>query len=427
MWSTDKWEEPLSKAKPFCISKRVVFEAYKRVKANKGAAGVDKESIADFEKDLKNNLYKIWNRMSSGSYFPPPVRELGIDKKGGGQRKLGVPTVSDRIAQMVVKIYFEPDVEPYFHPDSYGYRPGKSAIEAVGVARQRCWSYNWVLDLDIKGFFDNIDHDLMMRAVQKHTDCKWVLLYIERWLKAPVQLEDGSVENRDIGTPQGSVISPLLANLFLHYAFDEWMRRNHPNIAFERYADDIIVHCKSERQARWIKSVIEKRLKECKLELHPKKTKIVYCKDDDRRGNYRNKSFNFLGYTFRPRGVKARQRNRFFVGFTPALSNEAAKSMRDRIRAWKIHLMSDKAITDISRIVNPVVRGWINYYGHYYKSALHPIFNQLNRALAKWAMRKYKRLRGQKRKATVWLRRIAFNEPGLFAHWQCSGRPSADR
>jgi RNA-directed DNA polymerase len=328
---------------------------------------------------------------------------------------------------MVVKIYFEPDVEPYFHPDSYGYRPGKSAIEAVGVARQRCWSYNWVLDLDIKGFFDNIDHDLMMRAVQKHTDCKWVLLYIERWLKAPVQLEDGSVENRDIGTPQGSVISPLLANLFLHYAFDEWMRRNHPNIAFERYADDIIVHCKSERQARWIKSVIEKRLKECKLELHPKKTKIVYCKDDDRRGNYRNKSFNFLGYTFRPRGVKARQRNRFFVGFTPALSNEAAKSMRDRIRAWKIHLMSDKAITDISRIVNPVVRGWINYYGHYYKSALHPIFNQLNRALAKWAMRKYKRLRGQKRKATVWLRRIAFNEPGLFAHWQCSGRPSADR
>jgi RNA-directed DNA polymerase len=427
MWSTKEWEEPLSKAKPFCISKRVVFEAYKRVKANKGAAGVDKESIADFEKDLKNNLYKIWNRMSSGSYFPPPVRELGIDKKGGGQRKLGVPTVSDRIAQMVVKIYFEPDVEPYFHPDSYGYRPGKSAIEAVGVARQRCWSYNWVLDLDIKGFFDNIDHDLMMRAVQKHTDCKWVLLYIERWLKAPVQLEDGSVENRDIGTPQGSVISPLLANLFLHYAFDEWMRRNHPNIAFERYADDIIVHCKSERQARWIKSVIEKRLKECKLELHPKKTKIVYCKDDDRRGNYRNKSFNFLGYTFRPRGVKARQRNRFFVGFTPALSNEAAKSMRDRIRAWKIHLMSDKAITDISRIVNPVVRGWINYYGHYYKSALHPIFNQLNRALAKWAMRKYKRLRGQKRKATVWLRRIAFNEPGLFAHWQCSGRPSADR
>ena len=427
MWSTKEWEEPLSKAKPFCISKRVVFEAYKRVKANKGAAGIDKESITDFEKDLKNNLYKIWNRMSSGSYFPPPVREVGIDKKGGGQRKLGVPTVSDRIAQMVVKIHFEPDVEPHFHPDSYGYRPGRSAIEAVGVARQRCWSYNWVLDLDIKGFFDNIYHDLMMRAVQKHTDCKWVLLYIERWLKAPVQLEDGSVVNRGIGTPQGSVISPLLANLFLHYAFDEWMRRNHPNIAFERYADDIIVHCKSERQAKWIKSVIEKRLRECKLELHPKKTKIVYCKDDDRRGNYRNESFDFLGYTFRPRGVKAQHRNRFFVGFTPALSNEAAKSMRDRIRAWKIHLMSDKSITNISRIVNSVVRGWINYYGHYYKSALYPIFNQLNRALTKWAMRKYKRLRGQKQRATWWLKRIALLEPGLFAHWQCSGRPSADR
>jgi RNA-directed DNA polymerase len=427
MWSTKEWEEPLSKAKPFCISKRIVFEAYKRVKANKGAAGIDKESIADFEKDLKNNLYKIWNRMSSGSYFPPPVREVGIDKKGGGRRKLGVPTVSDRIAQMVVKIYFEPDVEPHFHPDSYGYRPGKSAIEAVGVARQRCWSYNWVLDLDIKGFFDNIDHDLMMCAVQKHTDSRWVLLYIERWLKAPVQLEDGSVVNRNIGTPQGSVISPLLANLFLHYAFDEWMRRNHPNIVFERYADDIIVHCKSERQAKWIKSVIEKRLRECKLELHPKKTKIVYCKDDDRRGNYRNESFDFLGYTFRPRGVKARHRNRFFVGFTPALSNEAAKSMRDRIRAWKIHLMSDKSITNISRIVNSVVRGWINYYGRYYKSALYPIFKQLNRALTKWAMRKYKRLRGQKQKATWWLKRIALHEPGLFAHWQCNGRPSADR
>ena len=426
-WATINWEEPLSKAKPFGISKAVVFEAYKRVKANKGAAGVDEESIADFEKDLKNNLYKIWNRMSSGSYFPPPVREVGVDKKDGGERKLGVPTVSDRIAQMVVKMYFEPKVEPYFHADSYGYRPGKSAIEAVGVARKRCWSYDWVVDLDIKGFFDHISRELLMRAVRKHTDCKWVLLYIERWLKAPVQLEDGSLISRDKGTPQGSVISPLLANLFLHYAFDEWMRRNYPYIPFERYADDIIVHCKSERQGKWIKEVIEKRLSECKLELNPNKTKIVYCKDKKRSGNYANEKFDFLGYTFRPRIVKARSANRFFVGFNPAVSEEAAKSVRDTIRGWRIHLMSDKSIDDISRIINPVVRGWLNYYGSYFRSALYPILNQLNNALRKWAMRKYKRLRGRRRKTTRWLRRMARRDPGLFAHWQFSKRSAAGR
>ncbi len=417
----------MSKAKPFSISKRVVFEAYKRVRANKGAAGVDNESIVDFEKDLKNNLYRIWNRMSSGSYFPPPVRVVEIEKKDGGQRRLGVPTVADRIAQMVVKMYLEPFVEPHFHPDSYAYRPNKSAIQAVGVARERCWRYDWVLDLDIRGFYDNIDHDLLMRAVRKHTDCKWILLYIERWLKALAQLEDGSQVNRDKGTPQGSVISPLLANLFLHYSFDEWMRRNHPHIPFERYADDIIVHCKSERQAEWIMSVIEKRLLECKLELHPEKTQIVYCKDDYRRGNYVNEKFDFLGYTFRSRGAKARHKKRFFVGFNPALSNKAAKSMGDTIRGWEIHLMSDKPIEDISQIINSVVRGWINYYGQYYRSALYPILNQLNNALRKWAMRKYKRLRGRKRKVTRWLRRIARRDPGLFAHWQYSKRPATGR
>lgn len=417
----------MSKAKPFSISKRVVFESYKRVKANKGAAGVDKESISDFEKDLKNNLYKIWNRMSSGSYFPPPVRVVKIEKKDGGQRRLGVPTVADRIAQMVVKMYLEPFVEPHFHPDSYAYRPNKSAIQAVGVARKRCWRYDWVLDFDIRGFYDNIDHDLLMRAVRKHTDCRWILLYIERWLKAPAQLEDGSLVNRDKGTPQGSVISPLLANLFLHYVFDEWMRRDHPHIPFERYADDVIVHCKSERQAEWIKSVIEKRLLACRLELHPEKTQIVYCKDDYRRGNYVNEKFDFLGYTFRPRGAKARHKKRFFVGFNPALSNKAAKSMGDTIRGWETHLMSDKAIEDISRIINSVVRGWINYYGQYYRSALYPIFNQLNNALRKWAMRKYKRLRGRKRNAVLWLRRIARRDRGLFAHWKFSAGPLAGR
>ena len=407
----------MSKAKPFGISKRVVFESYLRVKANKGAAGVDEESIADFEKDLKNNLYKIWNRMSSGSYFPPAVRLVEIAKKGGGQRKLGVPTVSDRIAQMVAKMYFEPEVDCYFHPDSYGYRPGKSAIEAVGVARKRCWRHDWVLDCDIKAFFDEIDHELLMRAVRKHTDNKWLLLYIERWQKAPVQAEDGTLISREKGSPQGSVISPLLANLFLHYAFDEWMRRNHDNIPFERYADDILVHCTSERQARWIKAVIERRLKECRLELNPEKTKIVYCRDSRRKGKYPGKKFDFLGYTFRPRGSKDRY-GRLFVGFLPAISDEAAKTIRSTIRSWRIHRMTDKSLKDLACMFNPKIRGWINYYGQFYKSALYRVLNQLNGALQRWAMRKYKKLRRRRRKAFHWMGRIAKQMPHLFAHWR---------
>jgi RNA-directed DNA polymerase len=416
----------MSKAKPFNISKRVVFEAYRRVKANKGAAGVDKESIADFEMDLKNNLYKIWNRMSSGSYFPPPVRAVEIGKKEGGQRRLGVPTVSDRIAQMVAKIYFEPEVEPYFHPDSYGYRPNKSALDAIGVARQRCWRYNWVLDLDIKGFFDNISHSLLMRAVRKHTQCKWLLLYIERWLKAPMQLTDGTLISRGKGSPQGSVISPLLSNLFLHYAFDEWMRRNHKNILFERYADDILVHGKNERQIKWIKAAIEDRLAECHLELHPEKTKTVYCMDQNRRGQYPNKKFDFLGYTFRARTAVSYD-GRFFVSFLPAVSDKAAKSMRAEIRSWRIHRNSDKSLRYLAAIVNPKFQGWINYYGRFYKSALYPIFNQLNRSLQRWAMRKYKKLRGRKRRATHWLGRIAVQMRYLFAHWRLGVTPSAGR
>ena len=415
----------MGKAKPFNISKRVVFEAYKRVRANQGAAGVDGESIADFERDLKNNLYKIWNRMSSGSYFPPAVRSVEIAKKNGGKRKLGVPTVSDRIAQMVAKMYFEPKVDHHFHPDSYGYRPGKSAIEAVGMARKRCWRHNWVLDLDIKGFFDNIDHGLLMRAVRKHTDIQWLLLYIERWLKAPVQTEDGTFVSREKGSPQGSVISPLLANLFLHYALDEWMRRNYENIPFERYADDILVHCKSERQARWIKDTIDKRLNQCGLELHPEKTKIVCCKNTSRRENYPNGKFDFLGYTFRLRLSKSRH-GEFFVSFLPAVSNEAAKSIRKTIRSWRLHRMTDKSIKDLAHMFNPIIRGWVNYYGQFYKSALRPVLNQLNGSLQRWAIRKYKKLRRRKRRAFYWLGRIAKQMPYLFAHWRLV-RQSAGR
>ena len=287
----------MRKAKSFEISKDVVLEAWKRIKANKGAAGVDSELISDFEENHKDNLYKIWNRMSSGSYSPPSFKTVAIPKKAGGERILGIPTVSDRVAQMVAKIYFEPLVEPYFHEDSYGYRPEKSAIQAVAVTRKRCWRYNWLLEFDIKGLFDNIEHDLLMKAVKHHTRNKWIFFYIERWLKTPFQQNDGTLVERTKGTPQGGVISPMLANLFLHYVFDKWMERNYPINPFCRYADDGITHCRTEAEAQLLLKALDARFKECGLELHPDKTKIVYCKDDDRRGDYPNISFDFLSYT----------------------------------------------------------------------------------------------------------------------------------
>lgn len=412
----------MSQAKPFDISKQVVWEAYKRVKSNRGTYGVDGESISDFEVNLKDNLYKVWNRMTSGSYFPPAVRAVEIPKGNGGKRVLGIPTVSDRIAQMVAKTYLEPKLEPHFHEDSYGYRPGKSAIEALGMARQRCWRRDWVLDLDIKGFFDNIDHELLMRAVKKHTDCAWILLYVERWLKVPSQGVDGVRVNRDKGTPQGGVISPLLANLFLHYALDVWMKKNHPNIPFERYADDAVFHCRTEVEAKTLREAIESRLRECRLELHPEKTKIVYCKDDDRRGSYPNEKFDFLGYTFRPRRSKNRA-GKFFVNFSPAISNEAAKSVRETMRTWRLHLRSDMRLEELSRATNVVLRGWINYYGRYYRSALYPTFKGLNRIMVKWAMRKYRRFRRRPKKAMYWLGTVAKRDPSLFAHWQMGVKP----
>jgi RNA-directed DNA polymerase len=418
-------EEPSKQAKPFCIPRQVVWEAYKRVKANQGAAGVDAESIETFEKDLEDNLYRIWNRMSSGTYFPPPVRSVPIPKKDGGTRYLGIPTVSDRIAQTVVKLYLEPVVEPIFHPDSYGYRPKKSALDAVGVARQRCWRYDWVIDLDIRGFFDNLDHTLVMRAVERYTQCRWILLYVGRWLEAPVQQEDGTLVPRTKGTPQGGVISPLLANIFLHLAFDDWMRRTHPAVPFERYADDVVAHCRTEEQAKQVLESIRKRLERCRLELHPEKTKIVYCRDDDRRGRYLHEKFNFLGYTFRPRRSKNRW-GKFFISFSPAVSNEAAKKMRQEMRSWRIHLRSDKAIDDLARMWNPVLRGWIQYYGRFYKSALYAVLRHFNGLLVRWAMRKYKRMRRHRRRAEHWLGGVARRDPRMFAHWQLLGlRPAA--
>jgi RNA-directed DNA polymerase len=412
----------MSEAKPYRISKQEVWKAYEKVKANKGAAGVDEQSIEDFDKKLKDNLYKIWNRMSSGSYFPPPVLAVEIDKDGGGKRKLGIPTVSDRIAQMVVKSRLEPEVEPLFVPDSYGYRPRKSALDAVGRARQRCWEYDWVIDLDIKGFFDNIDHELMDRAVRKHAKDQWAILYIERWLKAPLQEEGGQLGEREKGTPQGGVVSPLLANLFLHYTFDLWMRRKYPHLLFERYADDVIVHCRTEAQAQEVRAAIALRMQECRLELHPEKTKIVYCKDDDRRRTYAQEKFKFLGYTFRPRRSKNSKNGKFFINFSPAIAERASKAIRDEIRRWQLPKRSDKSLDDLSRMFNPKIRGWFQYYGRYYRSALYPLVQHLNRLLALWAKRKYKKLRGHFRRARHWIARISRRDPQLFAHWQMGAR-----
>ena len=406
-------------AKPFDIPKREVWEAFKKVKANQGAAGVDGQSILEFEANLADNLYKLWNRLSAGSYFPPPVRRVDIPKgTGGGTRMLGIPTVADRVDQEVVRRNLVPRLEPVFHADSYGYRPGRSAIDAVRIARQRCWRYDWVLDLDVQAFFDSLDHELLLRALRKHTDVPWVLLYVERWLKAPMQGEDGSLEPRDAGTPQGGVASPILANLFLHYAFDMWMARNHPRIPFERYADDVICHCRTRREAEALQASLEARFVSCGLALHPTKTRIVYCKDTNRRDSYPDVTFDFLGYTFQPRLAAWHGGKQFGVSFLPAAAGKALKEIRRVIRRWGLQRRSDKALDDLARMFNPYIRGWINYYSHFYKSALRPTLRRIDVHLIKWARRKFKRLRQKSKGARAWLARVIRTSPGLFAHWK---------
>ena len=413
-----------TKTKPFLISKKLVMEAYQRVKANRGAAGVDHQSLEAFEVRLKDNLYRLWNRMSSGSYLPPPVRAVTIPKKVGGERLLGIPTVSDRIAQMVVKLMLEPSVEPYFLADSYGYRPGKSALDAVEVTRKRCWKYDWVVEFDIRGLFDAIDHTLMMRALQRHTKCPWVVLYIERWLTAQIEMPDEQLVSRTKGTPQGGVISPLLANLFMHYAFDAWMTREFPDTPWCRYADDGVIHCRTEAEALQVKEALSTRMMGCLLELHPEKTRIVYCKDGSRKGTYADVAFDFLGYTFRRRPTKNTKANTVFSNFSPAASSASLKAMRQRVRRENFRNKPIYSLEAIARYFNPILRGWIQYYGRFYRSELYAVFRHFNQTLVAWAMRKYKRFHRRRVAASRFLQCIAEQQPDLFVHWKIGMRGS---
>lgn len=413
----------MEETKPFKISKQIVKIAFERVKANKGAYGVDEQSITEFEENLKDNLYKIWNRMSSGTYFPKPVKAVAIPKKSGGTRILGIPTVEDRVAQMVAKIYFEPNVEKIFHEDSYGYRPNKSAIQAIGVLRERCWRKDWVVDFDIKGLFDNIRHDYLIEMVKRHTEKQWIILYIERWLKTPFKMQDGTIVERVAGTPQGGVISPVLANLFMHYVFDDFMSKEFPNVPFVRYADDGAFNCVSIKQAKYVIKVLDKRFKVFGLELNLDKTKIVYCKDDSRTGDYENTSFDFLGYTFRKR-IARKKTGKLFVSFLPAMSDKSQKEIRKIIRDWRLQDKTSKSLKEIGDKVNPKIQGWINYYSKYYKTAIYNILRYINRCLIKWVRRKYRNKNSRKR-ATKWLDKIAKENLNIFAHWKFGATPTA--
>ncbi|WP_031470769.1 group II intron reverse transcriptase/maturase [Sciscionella sediminilitoris] len=404
--------------KPFQISKREVWDAWVKVKGNKGAPGVDQVSIEAFEADVKNNLYKVWNRMSSGSYVPPPVMAVVIPKPHGeGTRVLGVPCVADRVAQTVAAARLEKVVEPLFHPDSYGYRPRRGALDAVGACRRRCWKYNWVIDLDIRKFFDSVGWDLIVKAVQAHTtdETRWVVLYVKRWLAAPLQLPDGTLQDRDRGTPQGSAISPVLANLFMHYAFDAWLAREHPGVQFERYADDAVVHCVTKRQAQRLVVAIADRMGQVGLQLHPAKTKIVYCKDSNRRDSDEHTSFTFLGFTFRPRRARRKDGVRF-TAFLPAISKEALKKISAEVRSWRLHRWVRSDGREIATLINPKIRGWMAYYGAFYGSTLYPVLRRINTYLMRWIMNKYKKWRTWK-KATRALTEAALQRPQYFAHW----------
>lgn len=412
----------MEEGKSFEITQHQVLEAYKRVKANQGAGGIDGMDFEEFEKNKKNNLYKLWNRMVSGSYFPKAVRGVEIPKRNGKKRLLGIPTIEDRVAQMVVRMSFEAKVEPIFLNNSYGYRPNRSAIDAVGVTRERCFKMVWVLEFDIVGLFDNISHELLMKAVEKHTDSKWEKLYIRRFLTASIQMPDGTIRKRNAGTPQGGVISPVLANLFMHYAFDKWMERKYANNPWARYADDGLVHCNSENEAQEILVALKARMKECGLEIHPEKTKIVYCKSDRNNQSYENESFDFLGYTFRKRFIRSKD-GHFFNGFTPAVSKDAGKAFHNKIKGIRFDNRG-QSIYELAKLMNPVIRGWANYFTKFCSSEAKKSLDYVNHVLVRMIKRKYKAVKGSNRRAWKFLVWLFQGQPNMFYHWQIGCNPT---
>jgi group II intron reverse transcriptase/maturase len=402
--------------KSYDIPKRLIWAAWLKVKGNGGAAGVDGVTIEQFEERLTDNLYRLWNRMSSGSYFPGPVRAVEIPKKGG-TRILGIPNVVDRVAQTAAVLMLEPDVEKVFHDDSYGYRPGRSPVDALRVCRQRCFKKDWVVDLDVKAFFDSVPWDLMLKAVARHATQQWVMLYVERWLKAPMLMPDGTLAHRTKGTPQGGPISPLIANIFLHYGFDTWMDREFPGIGFERFADDVVVHCVTERQAHQVRQAIGRRFADIGLQLHPDKTQIVYCKDDRRRLDYERVTFTFCGYAFRPRKSWDKIRRKARTGFLPAVAPGKLADMSRKVASWRLHRRTTWSLNDLAEEVNPALRGWLNYFTAFYPSAVIPIGKRVDRHLMRWARWKYKRLKRSEDRARAWLKGVRQRSPSLFAHW----------
>ena len=401
------------------ISKEQIWLAYKKVKSNQGGAGVDQISMEEFDANRSKHLYKLWNRLASGSYFPPPVKEVEIPKKDGKVRKLGIPTIGDRVAQMVVKDYLEARFEKIFSPNSYGYRPDKSAHQALEKVRQNCRRTDWVIDLDIKGFFDNIDHDRLMLAVQKHVPEKWCLLYIQRWLTMPVQTKSGElIQKQGKGTPQGGVISPLLANLFLHYAMDKWLEQYHPKVEFVRYADDAILHCRTKAEAEQTLKVLDERMKVCGLELHPEKTKLVYCRDYRRQESFETVKLDFLGYSFQPRSTKSKQTGKLFLGFDCAISISSKKRIADKLEELEIHRLNFNSIVGVALYLEPFIRGWINYYGKFRITELNPVFLLLRQRIVWWARKRYKRYKTNMNKAYRWLDKVKKQFPNLFYQWR---------
>ena len=409
------WNE----TKSIPVSKEQVWLAYKKVKANQGSAGVDHISMEEFDAQRSKHLYKLWNRLASGSYFPPPVKEVEIPKKDGKVRKLGIPTIGDRVAQMVVKEYLEERFEKIFSPNSYGYRPDKSAHQALEKVRQNCRKTDWIIDLDIKGFFDNIDHDRLMLAVQKHVPEKWCLIYIQRWLTMPVQTKSGElIQKQGKGTPQGGVISPLLANLFLHYAMDKWLEQYHPKVEFVRYADDAILHCRTKAEAEQTLKVLDERMKVCGLELHPEKTKLVYCRDYRRQESFETVKLDFLGYSFQPRSTKSKQTGKLFLGFDCAISISSKKRIADKLEELEIHRLNFNSIVGVALYLEPFIRGWINYYGKFRITELNPVFLLLRQRIVWWARKRYKRYKTNMNKAYRWLDKVKKQFPNLFYQWR---------